>query len=123
MVNAKDSKTGSARFATPLKVAVWVAVLGFIMLAVETPYWVTPTDTQHAAATSTPASPPQDIDLLVDSVLRPFAAQARLLYAAEGRDLGGDQAGVDADHAVLERLGDAPDAADVARVEVRRQAE
>jgi hypothetical protein len=63
MVNAKDSKTGSARFATPLKVAVWFAVLGFIMLAVETPYWVMPTDTQHAAAaTSTPASAPQDTD-------------------------------------------------------------
>jgi hypothetical protein len=52
MVNAKDSKTGSARFATPMKVAVWFAVLGFIMLAVETPYWVMPTDTQHAAAAS-----------------------------------------------------------------------
>ena len=62
MVNAKDSKTGSARFATPLKVAVWFAVLGFIMLAVETPYWVTPTDTQYAAAPSTPASAPQDTD-------------------------------------------------------------
>jgi len=63
MVNAKDSKTASARFATPLKVAVWFAVLGFIMLAVETPHWVTPTDTQHpAAATSTPGSPPQDTD-------------------------------------------------------------
>ena len=52
-----------------------------------------------------------------------FAADARLLHAAERRDLGDDEAGVDADHAVLERFGDAPDAADVARVEVRREPE
>ena len=46
-----------------------------------------------------------------------------MLDAAERRDLGGDEPGVDADHAVLERLGNPPDAADVTRIEVRRQPE
>ena len=46
--------------------------------------------------------------VLVDAVLRALAAQARLLDAAEGRDLVGDQAGVVADHAVVERLAHAP---------------
>src|SRR5919201_887104 len=59
---------------------------------------------------------------LVDAVLGALAADARLLDAAEGRHLGGDDAGVDAEDPVLERLRDAPDAAHVARVEVRGQA-
>ena len=42
------------------------------------------------------------------------SAGAGMLDAAEGRDLGRDQAGVDADDAVFERLADAPDAAEVA---------
>src|SRR5262245_23632074 len=58
---------------------------------------------------------------ILDPVFRAFAAEARFLDASERRDLGGDDAGVDADDAVLERLGDPPDAADVASVEVRRQ--
>ena len=41
-------------------------------------------------------------------------ADAAFLHAAEGRDLGRDDALVDADDAVFEHLGDAPDAADVA---------
>src|SRR5205814_7427553 len=41
-----------------------------------------------------------------------------VFHAAEGRDLGRDDALVDADDAVFERLGDAPDAADVAAVEI-----
>ena len=36
---------------------------------------------------------------------------------------GGDHAGIDADHAVFQRFGDAVDAADVAAVEIARQAE
>jgi hypothetical protein len=52
-----------------------------------------------------------------------LAAQARLLDAAKGHFGGGDQAGVDAHHAVLQRLADAEDAADVAAVEVAGQAE
>ena len=45
-------------------------------------------------------------------------ADAALLHAAEGRDLGRDDALVDADDAVFEGLGDPPDAADVAAVEI-----
>jgi len=40
------------------------------------------------------------------------------LRAAERRDLGRDDAFVDADDAVFEPLGHAPDAADVAAVEI-----
>jgi hypothetical protein len=43
----------------------------------------------------------------------PDLADAAFLHAAEGGDLGRDDALVDADDAVFERLGDAPDAADV----------
>src|SRR5437764_7526110 len=64
-----------------------------------------------------------DLDVLVDPVLRAFPAEPRLLDPAERRDLGRDQAGVDPDHAVLERLGHPPDAPDIARVEVRREPE
>ena len=59
-----------------------------------------------------------DLDEFLDAVVRTFAAEARLLHATERRQLGRDGAGVDADHAVLEPLTDAPDAADVARVEI-----
>lgn len=65
MVNAKDSKTGSGRFSTPLKAAVWFVVLGFVVLAVETPHWGTSKDTQRegvAAAASTPAPAASDSD-------------------------------------------------------------
>ena len=43
---------------------------------------------------------------------------AAFLHAAERRDLGRDDAFVDADDAVFEPLGHAPDAADVAAVEI-----
>jgi hypothetical protein len=45
-------------------------------------------------------------------------ADAAFLHAAEGRALGRDDALVDADDAVFQRLGDPPDAADVAAVEI-----
>src|SRR2546426_6461625 len=64
-----------------------------------------------------------DDEVILDPVLRTFPPYARFLHAAEGRDFGGDDAGVDADDAVFERLGDAPDAVDVAPVEVRGEAE
>src|SRR5918992_6215004 len=60
---------------------------------------------------------------LLDAVFRALAADAALLDAAERRDLGRDDALVDADDAVFELFGDAPDAADVAAVEIRREAE
>src|SRR5258705_1612725 len=64
-----------------------------------------------------------DLDVFVDAVLRAFAAEPRLLDAAERRDFVRDEPRVDADHAVFERFGDAPHAADVAAVEVRRETE
>src|SRR6266571_8566498 len=62
-------------------------------------------------------------EVVLDPVLRTFASDAGFLDPAEGRDFGGNDPGVDADDAVFERLGDAPDAADVAAVEVRGQPE
>src|SRR2546430_10364528 len=58
-----------------------------------------------------------------EGVFRAFAADAAFLHAAERGDLGRDDALVDADDAVFERLGDAPNAADVAAVEIGGEAE
>src|SRR4029077_11638968 len=58
----------------------------------------------------------------LDAVLRALAADARLLDAAERSDLGGDEPRIDAVDAVLERLRQPPDAAQVARVVVRGKA-
>src|SRR3990172_8742001 len=58
---------------------------------------------------------------LFDPVLGALAADTGLLDAAERRDLVGNNSDVDADHAVLERLGNAPDAPDVAAVEIGRE--
>ena len=55
--------------------------------------------------------------------MRSFAAEAGGFYPAEGGDFGGDDAFVDADHAVFEAFGDAEDSADVAGVEVGGEAE
>jgi len=63
------------------------------------------------------------LHVFVDAVRGAFAPQAALLDAAKGHVLGGNQAGVDAHHAVFERLGHAEDAAHVARIKVARQAE
>src|ERR1043165_631212 len=60
-----------------------------------------------------------DLQELVEAVLRTLAAKTRFLDAAKRRHFSRDDPGVDADDAVLERFGDAPDAADVAAVEVR----
>src|SRR5438445_13851488 len=64
-----------------------------------------------------------DLEELLDAVVRALAADAALLHAAERGDLGRDDALVDADDAVFERLGNPPDAADVAAVEVGGGAE
>ena len=57
MDKAKDPKTNSNCLAGALKAAVWFAVLGFIVLAVEAPHWSMAPDMQRdAASTSTPAS-------------------------------------------------------------------
>src|SRR4029078_5920 len=59
-----------------------------------------------------------DLEELVDPVVGALAPDAGLLDAAERRALVREDAGVDADDAELERLADAPDAADVPREEV-----
>ena len=63
-----------------------------------------------------------DFEEFFDAVFRAFAADAAFLHATERGDLGRDDAFVDADDPVFERLGDAPDAADVAAVgeDIRR---
>src|SRR5262245_48437750 len=63
------------------------------------------------------------LEIFLEPVLRAFAAQARLLHAAEGRDLGRDDADVGADDAGLHRLGDTEDASDVAAIEVTGEPE
>src|SRR5690606_17004155 len=55
--------------------------------------------------------------------MRAFATEAGFLHAAEWSNLGRDDAFVYAHDAVFERFTDAPDAADVPRVEVRGEAE
>src|SRR6266436_9877153 len=61
-----------------------------------------------------------DLDIFFHAVMRTFASQAALLHAAERRHFRRDQASVDADHAGLQGFGDAPDTAEIARIEVRR---
>jgi len=60
-------------------------------------------------------------------IVRALVAIAAFLRATERRDLasglGRDDALVDADDAVFEGFGDAPDAADVAAVEIGGEAE
>jgi hypothetical protein len=56
MVKSKESKRNFDKLAAPLKAAVWIAVLGFVVLAVEAPHWTSSPDTQNQAAQA-PASP------------------------------------------------------------------
>src|SRR4030095_11788822 len=58
------------------------------------------------------------LEPLLDAVLRALAPDARFLHAPERRDLGRDEPGVDPHDSVFERLRHAPDASDVASVEV-----
>src|SRR5436190_13318006 len=64
-----------------------------------------------------------DFEELLDAVFRAFAADAAFLHAAKRRDLGRDDALVDADDAVFQGLGNPPDAADIAAVEIGSEAE
>src|SRR6516164_10121138 len=59
-----------------------------------------------------------DLDIFFHAVTRAFATEPALLHAAEGRNLGGDKPGIDADHAGLQRFGNPPDAAEIAGVEI-----
>src|SRR5262245_4353861 len=60
---------------------------------------------------------------LVHAVARPFASDARFLDAAKRRHLGRDDPFIDPDNAVLQRLADPPDAADIAAVEIAGKTE
>jgi CRP-like cAMP-binding protein len=71
----------------------------------------------HTEKDYTPPSSVFDLDMFFH-VMRTFAAQATFLNAAEGRDFGGDETGIDADHAGLQRFRDPPDPAEIARIEV-----
>src|SRR6201997_4991363 len=77
----------------------------------------------HASAVDTAHAEVFDFEEFLDAVFRAFAADAAFLHAAEGGDLGRDDAFIDADDAVFEGLGDAPNAADVAAVEIGRETE
>jgi hypothetical protein len=61
--------------------------------------------------------------VVIEAIPGPFAAHAGLLDAAEWGNRRGEHAGVDSDHAAFEPLGDPPDTADVASIEIRRQPE
>src|SRR5882762_7688671 len=63
------------------------------------------------------------LEVVLDAVFRALAADAAFLHATERRDLGRDDAFVDPDDAVFEGLGNAPDAADIAAVEIGGEAE
>src|SRR4249919_3389477 len=63
-----------------------------------------------------------DVHVVVEAVARSLAAVARFLHAAERRGLRRERTFVDADDAAFERVGHPPDACDILRVEVGRQA-
>src|SRR5690606_4860672 len=64
-----------------------------------------------------------DFQVILDAVLGALSAQTGGLDAAERRHFVGDQAGVDTDHAVFQRLGNAEHTAQITRVEVGGQTE
>src|SRR6266567_9395357 len=61
-------------------------------------------------------------DVVVESVVRTLASEARLLYSAERSDLIRNKSGVDADHAVLQLLRNTPDAVHIPAIEVSGEA-
>src|SRR5580704_6951634 len=63
-----------------------------------------------------------DFEIFVHTVLRAFAPDTGFFYAAEGRDLRGNDSGIDTDDAVFEGFSDAPHAGNVTTVEISGQA-
>src|SRR5690606_41430781 len=61
-------------------------------------------------------------EIILDAVFRALAAVAAFLHAAERRHFGRDDALVDADDAVFQRLRHAPHAPDVPRAEAHTSA-
>src|SRR6266852_455848 len=84
---------------------------------------IRPTSSARALAGDAAEAHIFDFEELVHSILGTFAAEARFLHAAEGRDLRGNDSGVDADNSVLEGFGDTPNAGHVSPVEVSSQPE
>ncbi|VTR69300.1 hypothetical protein DESC_740039 [Desulfosarcina cetonica] len=82
-----------------------------------------PPDGEHPLLVDAGQAQILHLDILLDAVPRSLAADAGLLDAAEGGHFGGDQAGVDAHHAVFQGLGDPENASHVAGIEIGRQAE
>src|SRR6478735_3981059 len=64
-----------------------------------------------------------DLEIFLDAQPRAFAPEARLLDAAEGRDLHRDRAGIEPDHSELERLADAPGTPNVLGEEIGGESE
>src|SRR6266850_3508024 len=64
-----------------------------------------------------------ELGVVQNAVFRALAADTGLLDTPERRYLGGNDAGIEADDAGLQCLGDPPGACEVARVEVRGEAE
>src|SRR5262245_17403255 len=54
-----------------------------------------------------------DLEILIQTFSRAFAAETGFLDAPEGHDLVGEDALVDADHAGVELLGDPPGAGEI----------
>src|SRR5262245_16205277 len=82
----------------------------------------TPTARAPSAPVQSADRPVLELEPLVDPVRRPLAADPRLLDSTERRNLGRDQAGVDSDDAVLERLSHTVHATQSLRIEVRGKA-
>src|SRR5581483_6173885 len=59
-----------------------------------------------------------DLQVIVDAVLGALSPETGRLHAAEWRDLRRDESGIHADYPGFDPLRDAPDAAEVARVEI-----
>src|SRR3979490_738455 len=64
-----------------------------------------------------------DLDIFLHAVMGAFTSETGFLDAAERRYFGGDQPGVDADHAGFQRFGYPPDPAEIARIEIRGEPE
>lgn len=55
-------------------------------------------------------------------MFRAFAAKTRLFHSAKWRDFIRNQPGIDADHAVFQLLGDAPDTGGIVAVKIGGEA-
>src|SRR3546814_4900021 len=103
-----------------VSVAYCIVYLFFFFLKQKTAYEVRISDWSSDVCSSDLVL---HFQIVVDAVARAFAAEARQFHAAERCEFGRDQTGVDADDAGLDLFRDAPDAAEIARIEIRRQTE